>query len=96
MVGGDNRGATGQTIQNADLAMQLEDGRESEATSKESHKIKIRQTRADSKTFATGVEVIEHEIELQGDGTIRKSGKLPGEGHLTDKQLKEILQNLKQ
>jgi hypothetical protein len=45
--------------------------------------------------FKTGVEVIEHEIEIPGeDENIAIS--LPGGANLTDKQLREMLQNLKQ
>ena len=71
-------------------------GADSELSSKNTTKITIRQARADNKVFKTGVEVIEHEIEVAGDGPENINISLPGGANLTDKQLRDMLQNLKQ
>jgi hypothetical protein len=57
----------GQTRGSAETG-KLPGDNESEASSKNTTKLKIRQMRADNKVFATGMEVVEHEIEIAGDG----------------------------
>ena len=66
----------------------------SEAPSKTSNtrKIKIRQAVKDKGVFETGVDVVEHELELDedDDGRVR-AARLYNDGKLTHKQMKEIL-----
>lgn len=71
-------------------------GADSEASSKGTTKLTIRHARPDRGVFKTGVEVIEHEIEVPGEGLGDIAVSLPGGANLTDKQLREMLQNLKQ
>ena len=64
----------------------------SESSGTRTRKIRIRQAIKDKGVFETGVEVVEHEIELEEDGQGNvQAMRLYNDGKLTHKQMKEIL-----
>jgi hypothetical protein len=64
----------------------------SESSGTRTRKIRIRQAIKDKGVFETGVEVVEHEMELEEDGQGNvQAMRLYNDGKLTHKQMKEIL-----
>lgn len=64
----------------------------SESSGTRTRKIKIRQAIKDKGVFETGVEVVEHEVEVEEDNEGHvQAMRLYNDGKLTHKQMKEIL-----
>lgn len=71
---------------------EVSSGHPSESEGARMRKIKVRQAIKDKGVFETGVEVVEHEIELEEDDDGRiQALRLYNDGKLTHRQMKEIL-----
>ena len=70
----------------------MSSARPSDSSGTRTRKIKIRQAIKDKGVFETGVEVVEHEVELDEDEDGRVQAlRLYNDGKLTHRQMKEIL-----
>ena len=75
-----------------DSRQEISSAHPSESSGTRTRKIKIRQAIKDKGVFETGVEVVEHEVELDEDHDGRVQAlRLYNDGKLTHKQMKEIL-----
>ena len=87
------QGSDGASVSKIDKSQVDGDEQDSEKPpSTHTRKLKIRQAIKDKGVFETGVEVVEHEIELDEDDDGRvQAMRLFNDGKLTHKQMKELL-----
>lgn len=66
-------------------------------TKKETQKVKVRHARKVEGVFETGLDVVEHEFEVEVQGTVQQIRNMYNEGKITEAQMNElIVRQLKQ